>query len=352
MNIHRICCFVALILALVSVCASQQLGQPFGPEGAADGANPNNNYPWGPSYVPWDQPRMQYCIRELASGKPIPYAPYNLSAYTVRTSGFHTHETEFTARPGPHFIDPTFGWTNADGCSQVFQVDLDRIAGWVGFCAESVGGKAKYCVNNFLWNGRANAPGSHFIAKFQPYPINTLVNKPGNLHNDDRHLSGGFSRYLGANYIPAFVDLSNRYRSATVGYALSDNGGQLADRADISRCSLPYGGLSDNDGPNFAPNPAFGGNWVTRPDEEHVEGEACDIVNPSYQNSQYPQLGILLLQAAHQSTCIEGAYSPSGIHLNDPDSGTNQVDYWLAQDKIHIVCGPRIPAITPPPGRR
>ncbi len=332
---------VCLFFLLASVlCFGQQLHQPFGPDGPSDGIRPNNNYPWGPSYVPWDQIKMQYCLHDKNTGKPISNAPYNLSASTTRTSGYHTHETEFTARPGPVFLDPTFGVTGADGCGQVFQVQLDGFSGWNTFCAETISHAGDTCINNFLWNGRPATPGSPLIVTFQPYPTNTLVNKPESFHIDDRHKSGGFSRYLARQYNDTFYSLSLNYRSYAIAYGITDT-------AEISRCSLPYGGVADNDGPAFSPNPAFGGNWATRITENHAEGNACDVVNPGYQApSGYQQLGVFMIAAAHDALCLEGKYSPDGQSLEDP------VAYWLTKDKVHFVCAPTIPGIRPPFGRR
>lgn len=329
-----------LLLLMAFGCFSQQLHQPFGADGPSDGVVPNNGYAWGPSYVPWDQAKMVYCLHDKNTGKPIANTAYNLSVYTTRTSGYHTHETEFTARPGPVFLDPTFGVTGVDGCGQMFQVQFDGFAGWVTFCASTVSGAGNTCINNFLWNGRQSAPGSNLIVTFQPYPTNTLVNKPESFHIDSRHKSGGFSRYMGRQYIPTYNQMSLNYRSYAIAYGITDT-------AEMTRCSLPYGGGSDNDGPDFAPNPAYGGNFSTRITEFHAEGDACDFGNPGYPaGSQYQQLGVFLVAAGHDATCTVGKYSPEGELQSDP------IAFWLAKDKMHFTCAPTIAGIKPPGGRR
>jgi hypothetical protein len=172
-----------------------------------------------------------------------------------------------------------------------------------------------------------------------------MVNASESNHIDDRHKSGGFSRYLGRSYIVPFQTLSSNYRT------YSNLDGQI-DRADISRCSLPYGGISDNDGPAFAPNPATGGNWAARVMETHEGGDACDIGNPVFGLPVSSILGFDLIKAAHDGGCVVGADTPDGLNIENAGLNPTREGWWLQRDKIHFKCDPHIAAILPPRGRR
>lgn len=307
-----------------------------------DGIVPSNGCPSGPSYFPWDYPYMQYNAHlNDAQHTPIRFAPYFIDPpQTWNGSGGHSHETQYTQRPGPVLLDATSGFTDASGNSAVFEVQLDGFSGWNTFSAHLVGGLAYTCVNNFLRYTTANP--QRISRPLIPYPDNGFINQPQVLDYDNRHTGPAgpvYSRYMGEDYVTSLVSASTDYRSATLA-------GGAVDRARVTRCSLPYGGISDNDGGGLTPSPAFGGNWTARPFEQHLDGRECDLVNPSYGLPSSPN-GALLLIALHGHTCNEGRYTPEGSYL----PGGQPTDYWLGQDKIHVSCAP-VGTTTKPPAHR
>jgi hypothetical protein len=218
-------------------------------------------------------------------------------------------------------LGPATGNVAANGCITIF-VQLPAVAGWYTFTGSTpgIGTKGENIYAKY-YTTRHFGP-KHANANLEAYPDNPAVNTPQGIQVDTRHLSGGFSRYIDENTYNNFVGMSVWYAAATI------NDG-IQDKLDIRRCSLPDGGIADNDRPQFAPGVTVGFEWKARIFEEHARGTECDVMNPSTASITN---AVLAIQAMQMNSCVVGRYDPDGNYQADP------INYWLGQDKFHVTC--------------
>jgi hypothetical protein len=272
---------------------------------------------------PDDTFALQYCAYQTHNGVItfLPFVPVTFTTYTTDKSGFHTHEgIGSLPRPQAVFLGPTSTATSATGCITIM-VQLPGIAGWYTFTGTSPGLNTKGI--NFYAKYYTLRHATNTNANLEPYPDNSAINVPQSLRVDARHFSGGFSRFIDENTFENFIGMSTTYR------VLTSSRLGVIDRMDISRCSLPDGGIADNDLPQFAPGVTVGFEWQARAFEEHARGTECDVLNPQTTSMANSVLAIAAMQA---NACTVGRFSPTGDSLADP------TNYWLGQDKFHVTC--------------
>lgn len=319
-----------LILCAVLVAAAFSQSRQGKPDGT-----PNNNWPIIDYQVfPDDQGTYRGCASFVDGSGVIHFAkniPVSVSTYVTQYSGWHGHEVfpiTSAPRPQPVWLGVTSGITGDNGCFAV-TFELPGIAGWYTF--EAVIAGQTVGTNVYVWYGSPNpfsrlAAADHLI----PYPDNPVNNVSQSLHHDPLH---------GPQTIPAppatrleytrFVQrgIDSQLSAASIGYRQSSGTAGVIDRADIVRCSLPDGGLSDNQSYDLGAAMT----WSTQVFEEHAKGNECDVINPKATLDLTH--AVLLMQAMIQQSCGVGAFAPDGVAAL-PD----RVGFWLDQSYLHMVC--------------
>ncbi len=309
-----------LPLALLALCS---FAQP--------PSNPYPNDPSGQLFYPNDQFSGVYCAYvTLNNGVtyPSPGVVVNFDSYVTRFSGWHSHDSGSLRRPQMIPLSPLTGTTGYNGCTPPVTWQFPGFAGWYTF--EAVPTNTAFHtkgINNYAkYYTESNGAFSNLV----PYPDNQQINVPQSYHIDYDHGSGGFSRYV-------TLPVATRLTSASVAYNL--NAADLkvqpigGNRLDITRCSIPDGGIADNDKGGLSPsdngNPYLPAEWQTRISEEHGVGTECDVVNPStIDNDHY----VLAMQVLQLNACIVGVYDPDGNRLTTP------LTYWINQSVVHVTC--------------
>lgn len=252
----------------------------------------------------------------------LPSVPFILTMKVDAASGWHGHGAGTTDRPLPWNMFPAIGLTGADGCVHM-PVKFPGHAGWYTLMFQSPGLLPRGVNNYTQYYDIDRQTGNEML--LTPYYYVEDVNKPYSFHTDTRHSDTGEGGST-ARWVRAY--LRDRIRSASVDYKLrSSSQANHPDLLDITRCSLPHGGIADNEYPNAAPSPGSIFNWVTRAGEEHATGAECDIVNPgpvSMANA------VLAIQSVQQS------YGQLGTHDPDGNKLTDIYNYWLGKDIWHV----------------
>lgn len=318
-------------------------------------SNPWPTDPQGYKFYP--DADVTYSSRAFRNdGTGIPGIPFKYTVKQYGGQGYHTHETAVVTvvtRHPPTFLASATGVTNANGIAET-SLELNGYAGWYTVCAQfgdptdirKVLGER--CVNN---NTRYTTRSPTFGAAEVPlvrYPgglqetFQQDVNMPQTMHVDSRHVSvsapglpGGSKVGVTQNqdgYTTRWVTplagaqlftASSTYKSLTA----NDNN---ADLLDVTRASLPDGGVYDNDVTGVVPG--AGGqilDWDTRVFEEHARGVEMDITIP------YPQSRVnRMFEALYSAGCKPGINTPEGVRIpaNPPDS------YWGTQGAVHVTC--------------
>jgi len=310
-----------------------------------------NNYPTNPGGNPFPDAEMKLyaCLTGSAAG--VNNVPIFLDWHQYHGWGTHIHEIGGVERYQPLVLGGVVQLTgnggNPAGCVN-WDVMLNGIAGGYTFTASSPGFPTKginYITRYYVVNG-VRTP-QYFIPYtggcWQDDPScpgqneNLAINKPYDLHKDTRHLTvyGPWhsyidsSRYVSPDVNQNFRNMSSDYKALT--------GQQLAgqyDLLDITRISLPDGGIYDNDVNGIAPGPDQSiGDWNARLNEEHARGVEADIYVPS---------GTLRQDIAFASItsagCYLGLYPPNGT---DPIGTKTQTEnYWRSKFIMHVSCRP------------
>jgi hypothetical protein len=316
-----------------------------------------NNWPTDPQgYNFYPDADVTYESRVTNNaGLGVPGIPYKYTVKQYACQGFHTHECAngtVVSRPGPAFLFGETGQvTDANGIARA-DIEFNGFAGWYTICTElllnpnPVNNPLK-CVNtNTRYStGYYGGGGVHYLERYSggrlPYDSNS-VNQPQTLHWDSRHVTasglnngvidysqnadGYTTRWATTETHFRLLNMSAAYKTATTG-----TGGY--DLLDVTRISLPDGGIYDNDVAGVAPgsgNTTL--NWDTRVFEEHARGTEIDITMPQGTTKQD-----LLYAAVTGAQCQLGIYTPTGTSI-----GTDaQVKaYWRAAGVVHISCKP------------
>ena len=286
---------------------------------AQDSRFPND--PQGYNFLPADMVVETYCTYILdASGiaHNIPFVPYLMEIKTYPTSGWHGHGVGSTTRPLPYNLVPLVGSTGPTGCVNI-PLKFPGQAGWYTLTVVSPNLPMKGV--NFYTKFYEQDRMTHAPLLLVPYNYVEDANQPFDLHPDPRHISW---RYVRQYIKPRILSASYAYRLTT-----GSNTPEV-DLLDITRCSLPDGGIADNEYPGTAPSPAVAFEWVTRTAEEHATGAECDITNPQGHSITH---AVLALQTIQQSLGVVGAYDPDGHRLTDA------INFWLGKDVWHVTWG-------------
>ncbi len=309
-----------------------------------------NNYPTNPSGIPYPDAEQNLfaCLTGSAAG--VNNVPIFLDWHQYHGWGTHTHEVGGVERYQPVIVGSVIQLTgsggNPAGCVS-WDVLFNGIAGGYTFTASSPGFPTRginyitrqYVVNGIrtpqyfipytggCWSDDPTCPGQN---------SNLAINKPYDLHQDTRHLRvyGSWhsytdvSRYVSPDVNQNFRNMSSNYKQLT--------GEQLAgqyDLLDITRISLPDGGVYDNDVNGIAPGPGQSiGDWNTRVFEEHSRGVEADVFVPSgtlRQNLAFDSISL--------AGCYIGLYTPDGSPIGD---ATQTKDYWRQKFIMHVSCRP------------
>ncbi len=338
------------LLTLTAACVAQP---PQNFPGVELMSNPYPTDPQGYNFFP--DADVTYASRAFRNdGSPIPGIPYHYSIKQYAGWGYHTHEVEhgtFISRHDPTFLSGQEGVTDANGFANA-NVELNGYAGGYTICAKFTDPNnvlvvlGERCVNNITRYYTGFGTGKQFLERYSgglaPFD-GSSVNQPQSIHGDARHksaatasnnqcgLGGGpvictdeyATRWVTHLTHLALLGASSRYKqnATIIGYP---------DMLDVTRASLPDGGVYDNDKYSIAPG---NGNaildWDTRVFEEHARGNEADIAisTTPLQSTQF--------EALYFANCKPGINEPTGgrISYNPPDP------YWKTQGVVHVTCG-------------
>lgn len=157
------------------------------------------------------------------------------------------------------------------------------------------------------------------VAAF-PKPLTQTANMvPQAFYTDAFHLNDTF-------WIRA--DVESRFANVASFFNAISGGGKVA----YVRCSLPEGGVADND-PGSLLN-IIPGSWDTRRWEEHEYMTACDAINPSSYYAPDPEYVSFhrFVVAVNNQQCSLGALVP-GTSLSGADAA-----FWQGQQMVHVIC--------------
>ncbi len=307
----------------------------------------SNNYPTNPSSNPFPDGTVHLysCLTGSAAG--VNGVPITLSWHNYVGWGTHTHEADnFVARPDPVVTGSLIQLTgfdgNAPGCV-AWDVIFNGFAGGYTFEAKSPGFPVKGInyITRYHEFSVLRTP-----TYFTPYtggcwsddPVctgsNLAVNKSYDLHPDVRHLRihgqwhsyTDVSRYVATSAKSNFVNMSLAYKQDT-----QQQLGGMFDLLDITRISLPDGGIYDNDINGIAPGPDQSiGDWNTRAFEEHARGVEADIYVPSGTTRQN-----IAFASITANNCYVGIFAPNGTPLGDRVAAEA---YWRQKFIMHVTC--------------
>jgi len=294
-------------------------------------AQPQNGYPTGRKYFPWESVPLSVCLKRtyiIPGGAPYVVTPAGVPIYVQTiiqpSSGLHSHpnETSFT-RPT---MSPSFATTvsGSDGCSPQLYFKGPVYSGWTTFVSSGSGFPTRG-INNYLgfydWDVRGNP-------QLMRQPTSTYF-KPYSLHVDTRHTDqygvSGYSRYLTremaqrANYLGFFY--------MEVSSFLNPNLVQF----DLVRASLQDGGRYDCEMPAFS-GTCLANPWTVRVAEQHLMGLEFDVVNPLIDHSTN------LFTWLNVNARIEGCEFGPLDQYGHPVQADGLGGYWANQQVIHIVC--------------
>ncbi len=327
-----------------------------------------NNWPTDPQgYKFYPDADVTYASRVFNNaGVGIPSQPYRATVKQYAGLGFHSHETAngccAITRPPVAFLSGETGFTDSNGYMNT-SVEFNGYAGWYTFCHQvlSTTGAilSEKCVNN---NTRYSTSTLGYQIWLERYsggltPGANDTNQPQTLHWDRRHVcanqvipgaycppttlnSDGYTnRWVTHDVHLRLLGMSSYYRSLT-----SEQG--IFDLADITRASLPDGGVYDNDVAGVAPGNGLPANanttsadWNTRVFEEHSRGVEADIVVPVGAARQDA-----LFDAITTAGCYIGLFTPEGVKISNAVSQSIQIteteNYWRQQGDLHASCKP------------
>lgn len=270
-------------------------------------------------------------------GSGIAGLPFQTTIRQYASQGYHTHEGSTVTRNLPVFLPPyrATGTTDANGIARS-DVQLNGYAGWYTVCTKITSPSnilfvlSEKCVNN---NTRytvslGRTPLVRYSGGLQPYDGASQVNQPQNYHLDPRHLCCSAQQDYSTHWVDPIVELqllgaSSKYKSDTAADGFTD-------LLDVTRISLPDGGIYDNDVAGVAPGSGnFVLNWDTRVFEEHARGVEADIALAGTQLQVTREF-----TALYFSSCKPGIFDPYGnlITYNPPDP------YWKTQGVVHVTC--------------
>lgn len=288
---------------------------------AAIAQNPQNPWPNDPQgfhYYPDDLIEFQYCAFLTSKNvvMPEPGVPFVLTSRVLPASGWHAHEVQLLGpppRPQGNWLDGSTKITGPDGCAKS-RFQFPGLAGW-------------YTLEATPTNLIYKTKGINFYAKYYTgagdnlafYPDDSTVNVPAGFHIDDGH--SDFSRNVTQT-------VANRIHNTSVNYLVRlNNAGLSLDRVDVFRCSIPDGGIADNEVYGVYP-------WTTRLWEEHSQGTECDLVNPAFQRSGQDATDHFnaLFQAMNANGCVPGNNIPGSPNT------VSGLDFWRGKNLMHVVC--------------
>jgi len=270
------------------------------------------------------------------AGKDIPV--FWVSDYS-QGSGYHAHDQGNRPRitlfdSDGHGGQSPLGFynmqnlTNADGCAYVVGQFPD-IGGVfrVQIFTPFMGTSWEKHIDNVakVWSRQGNSVDVR--RDLEPLEFNADTMKPFSLHTDPQHTN--LTRWVTYNSKPVFQLIADSYVSLQASLPVVPF---VRDKLDFQRCSLPAGGISDND---FNATTGQQYNWTTRVMEHHDRGIECDIANPSTYVSDpawVSQFQGLILPAVVANGCRFGAFAADGPALS------SIISYWNQQPYYHVVC--------------
>lgn len=280
------------------------------------------------------------------AGVGIPGIPFQHTIKQYAGQGYHTHETingTVLSRPAPAFLSGETGVTDSNGIARAV-VEFNGYAGWYTTCViftdPNTYARTKLCVNNNTRyttggvNGSARVPLVRYSGGLQPYDGPNQVNQSQQLHFDARHLccTNFNPAQPNADYATHWVTETAQLQllGASSKYKTDTTTDGATDLLDITRISLPDGGVYDNDVAGIAPG--TGGpslNWDTRVFEEHARGIEADITVTNTATRQTREF-----EALYFANCRPGISDPYGARIayNPPDP------FWKTQGVIHVTC--------------
>jgi len=289
-----------------------------------------NSYPTNPSGVIFPDGTVDLiaCLTGSATG--VNNVPIILDYHQYLGWGGHVHEINGPHRPEPVILGSKLQLSgnsgNPPGCVS-WQVQFVGYAGGYTFTASSPGFPVRginYITRQYVVNGLRTP--QYFV----PY-VGLADNQTYDLHIDTLHLPAS-SRFISPDVASNVHNLSTYYKALT----LNQTG--FIEVLDITRISLPDGGIYDNDINGFAPGPdqSFGA-WNTRAFEEHARGNEIDMVVPIGNIKQD-----LAFASITTAGCYLGKFTPNGAPIFNPNSSfspeTQYELYWRARDIMHVSC--------------
>ncbi len=319
----------------------------------------NNSWPSDPQgYNFYPDASVTYTARITNNnGVGLVGYPYTYTVKQYAGQGGHSHETAngtVLSRPGIAFIPgpglPDGGETGVTDSQGylVANIELNGFSGWYTVCA-TVSQLYTKCVNNNTRYSTAGLGHQVYLERYAgglpPYDSPGTVNKPQADHDDLRHVltqppgGGGNSQITVAyatRWCTAFTHL--QLLGASASYKSGTAAAGLPDLADVTRISLPDGGVYDNDIAGIAPgtgNPLL--NWDARVFEEHQRGVEADIVVPIGSARQN-----ILFASLTAANCKPGIFKPTSEKIsNSSDLAIQKAEeenYWRGQGIMHVTC--------------
>jgi len=319
----------------------------------------NNNWPTDPQGLKFfPDSKVSYVSRlTRTDGTGVSGVPYHYTIKQYAGQGFHTHETAngtVLSRPYAAFIPSTAlpsggenGTSDAQGY-MVANVEFNNFAGWYTVCVTNAYGER--CVNNntryFTQQNGYPLYLERYTGGLPPYESSNSVNRPQSQHVDSRHsvssapesqnlsyiFEGYTTRWVTHDAHLRLLAMSSQYKTLTAQQ-------NVADLLDLTRASLPDGGIYDNDVAGVAPG---NGNttldWDTRVYEEHQHGVEADVVVPSGTLRQD-----IFFAGTTSSGCYLGKYKPTSelIYTGTGLSEQTQIEnFWRTQGVAHVSCKP------------
>jgi len=334
-----------------------------------------NNYPTDPQGRPYfPDSDVTYVSRaKNNAGVGIPGRPFQYRFKQYAGLGFHTHETSAgcctITRPDPVWIPGTgqttdsskrlTGVTDASGYANAV-LELNGYSGGYTICIDFLDPQTPAivvntsCVNHVTRysTGYAGGGGVQYLQRYAGglNPGANDTNQAQSLHWDRRHVCANVACVAGGTesaqqnsdgYTNRWgtYDMNTLLMSASIKYKQDTLVAGYSDLLDVTRISLPDGGVYDNDVQTVAPGlglPATlnssNADWNTRVYEEHARGVEADIIVASTQNQARE------FAALYFYNCKPGINQPNGPPITQLDSNGKPDPYWAAQGVIHVSC--------------
>lgn len=319
-----------MTMALLSALVGLAQDMPSGTSWPSPASQPYTN----------DIVKVDYCAYDKYYGVYYPAVGVRINFTTASTlkSGWHSHETNLNRRPLPIAQGPTSVVTGSNGCTPSVRFELPGIAGWYtieaqsqnspGYVSYPLKGISSYASNvDWVQNRNPQAKPYKDLSRFWGDPEYSSFGDPYN-HTDGDHVVG---TARATQYVNEAAD--QQLRMAASAYRVNARNLPIQPITgnvwDVSRCSLPVGGMFDmTDRAGWSPVGNVGAQeWTTRISEEHAWGAECDISNPKIiSDDRWP----IFVSALSANSCRPGTLAPDGYAVDNA--------WWSTKDYVHVTC--------------